>query len=69
ELNTEECGYDGGDCCACTCANTAFTCGQYAKYDCLDPGVECAVEGPTPAPSSGPTPGPSPAPSLAPSLG
>lgn len=34
----EECDYDGGDCCSCTCNDTIFSCGV-AGYDCQDPAV------------------------------
>ena len=38
-LNNLECGYDGGDCCKCTCANgPMYACG-YAGFSCVDP--EC----------------------------
>ncbi|CAN0428888.1 unnamed protein product, partial [Laminaria digitata] len=33
-------GYDGGDCCECTCVDTfSFTCGEefHGGFDCLDP--------------------------------
>lgn len=43
--NNEDCGYDGGDCCECTCVPGArYSCGQdddYALFDCLDPDVVC----------------------------
>ncbi|CAM9391443.1 unnamed protein product, partial [Ectocarpus sp. 8 AP-2014] len=39
--NTEDCGYDGGDCCICTCASSADgTCGSSGYY-CLDPSAPC----------------------------
>lgn len=37
-------GYDGGDCCECTCVNTAnYTCGSdhHGGYACLDPSAPC----------------------------
>eukprot|EP00957_Ditylum_brightwellii_P062371 4732706-Ditylum_brightwellii.AAC.1 len=33
--NNEACGYDGGDCCAKTCAHTIYDCSQ--PFDCKDP--------------------------------
>ncbi|CAM9751140.1 unnamed protein product [Ectocarpus fasciculatus] len=39
--NIEECGFDGGDCCECTCEDGEFTCGQYYGYACIDPGADC----------------------------
>ena len=39
--NVEECGYDGGDCCECTCEDTQdYTCGQNG-YSCIDPNSGC----------------------------
>ena len=35
EFNTEECGYDGGDCCADTCEDARYDCGDNG-YECLD---------------------------------
>lgn len=36
-LNTLECGYDGGDCCECTCVEgSTFSCGR-SPFVCLDP--------------------------------
>lgn len=34
--NNPKCGYDGGDCCPCTCKNDALKCGTFG-YDCRDP--------------------------------
>ena len=35
-------GYDGGDCCECTCVSTSdYTCGEHGGYFCLDPGANC----------------------------
>ena len=35
-LNNEDCGYDGGDCCECTCVDgTGYSCG-YSGFNCLD---------------------------------
>ena len=35
--NNEECAYDGGDCCSCTC-DSPFGCFDFA---CVDPSAEC----------------------------
>lgn len=51
----QECGYDGGDCCKCTCVRTAsFRCGHNG-FRCLDPeageyilGCEVVPVGPPP---------------------
>ena len=53
-------GYDGGDCCECTCVSTDdFTCGDSSDggYTCVDPGALCFVDGdattnPEPEPTS-----------------
>ena len=37
-------GYDGGDCCQCTCVSTdLFTCGNEddGGFACIDPSAEC----------------------------
>ncbi|CAB1108035.1 unnamed protein product [Ectocarpus sp. CCAP 1310/34] len=34
-------GFDGGDCCECTCEDGEYTCGQYVGYACIDPGAAC----------------------------
>lgn len=37
-------GYDGGDCCQCTCVDTEeYTCGDHGHggYACLDPSASC----------------------------
>lgn len=37
-------GYDGGDCCECTCISTAqYTCGNdlHGGYTCVDPNAAC----------------------------
>lgn len=35
-------GYDGGDCCECTCVDTEmYTCGDYGGFACLDPSASC----------------------------
>lgn len=40
--NNEECGYDGGDCCSCTCMeSTTHSCGR-TGYSCVDPSVSAA---------------------------
>jgi len=40
--NNEDCGYDGGDCCPCTCESTTYDCGSYGGDcdDCIDPAAE-----------------------------
>lgn len=35
--NIPECGYDGGDCCECTCVTSEYECGSGDGYNCLDP--------------------------------
>ncbi|CAM9650954.1 unnamed protein product [Ectocarpus fasciculatus] len=42
DLNTEVCGYDGGDCCSCTCEPGDFNCG--GQYNCIDPDAECVED-------------------------
>eukprot|EP00904_Undaria_pinnatifida_P003219 jgi/Undpi1/12899/HiC_scaffold_7.g02565.m1 len=37
EYNTKECGYDGGDCCSCSCTD----CGGQEGYTCIDPRQPC----------------------------
>ncbi|CAM9103533.1 unnamed protein product [Laminaria digitata] len=40
--DNEDCDYDGGDCCECTCVSTAaFTCGENGGFSCLDPSAPC----------------------------
>lgn len=36
-------GYDGGDCCECTCVSAAYTCGDstHGGYACIDPSAAC----------------------------
>ncbi|CAN0196406.1 unnamed protein product, partial [Hapterophycus canaliculatus] len=56
DLNNEECGWDGGDCCPCTCreySSWSTTCGYYG-YDCMDPEAPntCSTESPTPSPAA-----------------
>ena len=39
--STTATGYDGGDCCECTCVDTAdHTCGDHG-FSCLDPDALC----------------------------
>lgn len=60
-LNNEECGYDGGDCCACTCREYGgistgfynFECGSEG-YDCLDPNAPTGCDGPSESPTPSP---------------
>ena len=41
QFNTKACGWDGGDCCAQTCNDTAaFACGHWRHFDCLDPSIQ-----------------------------
>lgn len=47
--NTPECGYDGGDCCACTCTDP-YMCGFFAPYDCQDPEANSEFNNCQPAP-------------------
>ena len=38
-------GYDGGDCCICTCFVTPTrACGDDGEYDCVDPGASCDID-------------------------
>ncbi|CAM9941937.1 unnamed protein product [Scytosiphon promiscuus] len=40
-FNTEACGYDGGDCCACTCQDgELFECGVFG-FMCVDEDAPC----------------------------
>lgn len=40
-LVIQECDWDGGDCCDCTCTPTGTsTCGVFS-YDCQDPDANC----------------------------
>ena len=59
-LNVATCGYDGGDCCACSCEDTAdHECGKDGTgFFCVDPDVPIAC-GPTVSPTPGPTASPS----------
>ncbi|CAN0530784.1 unnamed protein product, partial [Ectocarpus sp. 12 AP-2014] len=49
--NKEECGYDGGDCCSCTCQSAYdddYSCSsEYGYFDCQDPSASCFGEGTT----------------------
>ncbi|CAM9810371.1 unnamed protein product, partial [Ectocarpus sp. 12 AP-2014] len=45
DANKEDCGYDGGDCCECTCVTAEWTCGEDSDFICQDPDAECFVEG------------------------
>lgn len=47
--NRKSCGYDGGDCCECTCTSGVFECGG-GGYDCADPDhvTECPSTTPPP---------------------
>ncbi|CAM9510166.1 unnamed protein product, partial [Ectocarpus sp. 13 AM-2016] len=42
--NNEECGYDSGDCCSCTCVDGTYECG-IVGFDCVDPSAECVDDG------------------------
>lgn len=42
-LSRQECGYDGGDCCSCTCIDVPpATCGSPVPFDCHDPEVSAS---------------------------
>ena len=42
ELNVPSCGYDGGDCCSCTCVDSpAYSCSD-SNFDCIYP--NCNLE-------------------------
>ena len=44
ENNNAECGWDGGDCCECTCQSTAtYDCG-ISGFDCKDPSMQLLFE-------------------------
>ncbi|CAM9527606.1 unnamed protein product, partial [Ectocarpus sp. 13 AM-2016] len=52
--NVEECGYDGGDCCPCTCEDIpTYPCGSFSRFSCVDPNAPCVndTEAPTPVPT------------------
>lgn len=38
--NNAACGFDGGDCCECTCEDSWYGCG-YSDYYCQDPNSGC----------------------------
>ncbi|CAN0252631.1 unnamed protein product, partial [Ectocarpus sp. 12 AP-2014] len=46
--NKEECGYDGGDCCSCTCESPwdddYYCSSEYGSFDCKDPNASCFGE-------------------------
>lgn len=49
DANNEPCGYDGGDCCECSCRPGQFLC--LGRFDCLDPDMnttdtECSTTTP-----------------------
>lgn len=48
-MNFHNAGYDGGDCCHCTCTsaseNTARHCGGGSGYQCRDPDAVCVEDG------------------------
>lgn len=44
EYNTQACGFDGGDCCECTCWDNEFSCGA-TGYHCVDPAASCDMPG------------------------
>jgi V8-like Glu-specific endopeptidase len=65
--NTEECAYDGGDCCPQSCVSTSsYSCGVSSSYVCLDPRYVTLT--PTRAPSRSPTFSPTRAPSRSPTF-
>lgn len=39
--NNESCGWDGGDCCECTCVDDLDIPLSCSVFDCLDPSSEC----------------------------
>ena len=50
-MNNEDCAYDGGDCCSCTCEyewDDDYACsGDGSGFDCKDPSAPCLGEEPT----------------------
>lgn len=41
--NNEGCGFDGGDCCECTCIDSDYDCG-IVGFECEDPSIDCYEE-------------------------
>lgn len=42
--NNEDCGYDGGDCCQCTCVDgPVFACSGDNSFDCVDPNANSSL--------------------------
>ncbi len=41
--NSEECSYDGGDCCECTCEDDRYSC-QDSNFACIDPEASCSED-------------------------
>ena len=42
--NNEDCGYDGGDCCECTCVDgPEYSCSGIYRFDCVDPDAPNAL--------------------------
>ncbi len=41
--NNAGCGFDGGDCCECTCVDSEYECG-IVGFECEDPSVDCDDE-------------------------
>ena len=52
--NTPACGYDGGDCCYCTCVDSTYDCGVNG-FSCADPGAGSPDHGCVPYPSPSPS--------------
>ena len=55
--NTEDCDWDGGDCCPDCCTSDSYTCGING-YQCLDPNCQGEIvptSSPTTRPTSSPT--------------
>lgn len=50
ENNNPECGYDGGDCCLCTCVANSDC--FFSNFDCVDPSAEEELYDCQPSPSS-----------------
>lgn len=42
--NNEDCGYDDGDCCECTCEDDRFPCQDSNFANCIDPGAPCSED-------------------------